>query len=385
MVLDKLLLNLGDEWLQQQIDTQRLLSRTAETEEERNAAKLEAIRLELELFDAQRARAWEVIRNSQEFINAMEDEREAIERNFNLITEARRAAIQRIDKQTEREGSFIEKLFGISEETFGYLMSIGSSSINLFSSIANAALDVSRRYAQEQMKIIDETLKATLECLERSRKDQLILMGFMEADTVESLEKRLEAARESGNQQLIFQIHSRLEEQRINDEYNKIAQEAEREAAEEKARLEYDVALQEYKNKKINAINHGAMAALQALASAPPPFNFVLAGLSGSATAVQIAMIASNPPQMPKFSSGGIVPGNSYFGDRIMSGLNSKEMVLNNQQQKNLFDRIDNNDMGGNAPISVTIPIYLDGKIIAQSTVDRINLRQCLIKQASIV
>ena len=37
------------------------------------------------------------------------------------------------------------------------------------------------------------------------------------------------------------------------------------------------------------------------------------------------------------YASGGVVPGTSYSGDKIITGLNSGEMVLNKTQQANLF------------------------------------------------
>jgi len=43
-----------------------------------------------------------------------------------------------------------------------------------------------------------------------------------------------------------------------------------------------------------------------------------------------------------KHASGGIVGGNSYSGDRILTGLNSGEMVLNKDQQAQLFSFINN-------------------------------------------
>lgn len=48
---------------------------------------------------------------------------------------------------------------------------------------------------------------------------------------------------------------------------------------------------------------------------------------------------------IPKFADGGIVGGNSFYGDKIICGLNSSEMVLNGVQQRNLFNLINN---GGN-------------------------------------
>jgi hypothetical protein len=43
-----------------------------------------------------------------------------------------------------------------------------------------------------------------------------------------------------------------------------------------------------------------------------------------------------------KHDIGGIVGGNSYSGDRILTGLNSGEMVLNKNQQSRLFNFINN-------------------------------------------
>ena len=76
-------------------------------------------------------------------------------------------------------------------------------------------------------------------------------------------------------------------------------------------------------------------AVVKALASAPPPFNYALAGAVGLAAGVNIAKIASASP--PAFEDGGIVPGNSFSGDKVVARVNSGEMVLNRSQQNELF------------------------------------------------
>lgn len=57
------------------------------------------------------------------------------------------------------------------------------------------------------------------------------------------------------------------------------------------------------------------------------------AALVAAAGAVQAAQVAGL-----NFASGGIVPGNSYAGDNVRANLNSREMILNQFQQKKLFD-----------------------------------------------
>lgn len=55
--------------------------------------------------------------------------------------------------------------------------------------------------------------------------------------------------------------------------------------------------------------------------------------LAGAAVASVIAAMAS----IPKFATGGIVPGTSFTGDKVPALLNSGEMILNGTQQSSLF------------------------------------------------
>lgn len=66
-------------------------------------------------------------------------------------------------------------------------------------------------------------------------------------------------------------------------------------------------------------------------------------GLPGSAIAaalgaIQIATIAAEP--LPHYANGGIVPGSSYYGDRVPVMANSGEMYINRADQQKLFDAI---------------------------------------------
>lgn len=81
----------------------------------------------------------------------------------------------------------------------------------------------------------------------------------------------------------------------------------------------------------------GAAANVAKSASAIPVVGWVLA--LGAVAAI-IAMIAGAGSSL-NFANGGIVPGTSFSGDRIQANLNSGEMVLNTQQQRNLFNLLD--------------------------------------------
>lgn len=106
----------------------------------------------------------------------------------------------------------------------------------------------------------------------------------------------------------------------------------------------------------------GIQAVQKALASAPPPLNFALAALVGTATAANIAKIASQKP--PKFANGGIVGGTSFSGDRVTAQVNSGEMILNRRQQSNLF-----NEINGGSSSSIVSAINRLGDRIANMTI----------------
>jgi len=115
----------------------------------------------------------------------------------------------------------------------------------------------------------------------------------------------------------------------------------------------------------------GIAAVQKALSAAPPPFNFVLAALVGAAQAVNLGKIASAQP--PQFAQGGIVPGNSTSGDRVPALVNSGEMVLNKQQQAELFSIANGGGAGGNVVDAINA---LGDRIANMNIVVQANARE---------
>lgn len=83
------------------------------------------------------------------------------------------------------------------------------------------------------------------------------------------------------------------------------------------------------------AISHGVASA----AKLPPPLN--IAAMTSVVSTI-IGIFAS----MPKFANGGIVGGNSYFGDKLLARVNSGEMILNKGQQAKLYRMTEDNRNG---------------------------------------
>lgn len=125
------------------------------------------------------------------------------------------------------------------------------------------------------------------------------------------------------------------------------------------------------------AIVEGLKAHQIALASAPPPFNFILAALVDTASALTIAKIASaKKPSAGSFQDGGIIEGSSQFGDRLTANVNAGEAIFNRRQQENLFRAVDSGNLGGGSVtvnLNKTIGSITDEEIDA--VIDAINDR----------
>ena len=134
------------------------------------------------------------------------------------------------------------------------------------------------------------------------------------------------------------------------------------EYCEQKKALDKKAAQEEYKLKMwewtasfLQATANIAQGVAKALAEGGPYAGPILAALIGASGAIQIATITANKPRPPSFATGGIVPGTSYSGDRIQANVNSGEMILNAQQQRNLWDMA--NNKGGGAVVNMPVTI----------------------------
>ena len=115
---------------------------------------------------------------------------------------------------------------------------------------------------------------------------------------------------------------------------------------QEAAKDRYKIAMWEWTASIATAIANTALGVTKALGQGGI-LGIITGGLVGAAGAAQLAMIFANKPIPPSFTTGGIMGGTSYTGDENLARINSREMILNAGQQKNLFDRINSGDLGG--------------------------------------
>jgi TP901 family phage tail tape measure protein len=81
------------------------------------------------------------------------------------------------------------------------------------------------------------------------------------------------------------------------------------------------------------------------------------AGPAGGGENEGAGISAGKLSSVPAYASGGIVSGNSFSGDSVLSRLNSGEMVLNQSQQKNLFNKLDSSSGNSGYPSEILLRV----------------------------
>lgn len=112
------------------------------------------------------------------------------------------------------------------------------------------------------------------------------------------------------------------------------------------AREKYKIAMADWAIQLAQATANIAQGVTKAIAEGGM-MGIITGALVSAAGAVNIASIVASKPKPPSFAGGGIVPGNSYSGDRVQANVNSGEMVLNAKQQKALWAAANGNGAGG--------------------------------------
>lgn len=111
-----------------------------------------------------------------------------------------------------------------------------------------------------------------------------------------------------------------------------------------------------------------------------------IAGATASGTATGPAAIFTTPAfiatavagvlaafaAIPKFETGGVVGGSSFYGDKILARVNSGELILNQEQQKKLYNELSSS--GTNINVSVTGVLRGEGRSLI-GVIDKTNIQ----------
>lgn len=174
-------------------------------------------------------------------------------------------------------------------------------------------LDIERKTSDEivaiSKKTNDDIAKNDADALAKKKQGQISVLNTIgntlnqfasEASAINQaqLETQLANNESARSKELASSAKDKDTQAKINAKYDAIA------AADQKKAAKADLTI-----KEIQAVANGALAISQALASAPPPLDFILAAAAGAAAAVQIVDLET---QKSKLAKGGIVHGPSH-------------------------------------------------------------------------
>lgn len=85
-------------------------------------------------------------------------------------------------------------------------------------------------------------------------------------------------------------------------------------------------------------------------------WDWIAGAIAGAATLTSVIA------QMQSFADGGIIKGSSYSGDATYIKANAGEMILNRNQQSNLYNAIKSNNLGNNNSVGGKVEFVIEGK-----------------------
>ncbi|HNX81922.1 MAG TPA: hypothetical protein PKL77_07230 [Candidatus Omnitrophota bacterium] len=231
------------------------------------------------------------------------------------------AYIHRMSEDTDELGSEYDQLLAKIYEIDDAMQTWGSAGIDVINGLSAAT----SAYYDARLAGLDAQMQAELEAA-----------GVAEETAVEKAQKELDAALKSGDKTLIEEKKKALTKAKIEEEYDK-----------KRSALEFKAAMREWQYQEAIAITNVPLAISKALASAPTPYNFVLAAMSGAAAGLQLAAVSQSKPKKSNYAEGGIVPGSMYTGDKVQANVNSGEMILNSEQQMQLWKAANGSSVSG--------------------------------------
>lgn len=215
---------------------------------------------------------------------------------------------------------------------------------------------------EENLMNIQEVLGREAALREQARTQELIQTGKYGAAL-----KNLKAAQAKAEQESIFAVQKYEElsqKQRLANMQSSLGQIATLQSSSSKELFMIGKAA-----AIANATISGVQAVMVALASAPPPFNFVLAGLVGAAAAVNIAKIASQSPPTGAFDGALVTGGSGYKDDQpfmlskgelVAPARNFDEVVEGAAKERGYVKRdeqspSENQNMSGNTVVTIEL------------------------------
>ncbi len=267
------------------------------------------------------------------------EERDVFKKSFGETSALYKEALGYIDK-IEKDDIFKKRVETINK----YFQAFGDGLVGIFSAI---------------QQLQSATSQATIEALEDEKKARYEAAGVAEDTEVMKAQAELAEAEASGNAVLIGEKKRILEKAKIDEEYQKKKSQIEYQAALDSWGIQIAMTTAQVAMGIMNAFSSGA-----AIPYAGAAVGAAYAAVAAATGAIQLAAVIAAKPKAPRFEMGGIVPGDLLTGDNVVARLNSREMVLTQQQQANLFNQINS---GNNGETTIHNIIQLDGQTLYEN------------------
>lgn len=309
---------------------------------EEQAKKLEDLRDELQR------------RNRTDLENAVADLKKKMNEELAIVglTEAEKQAIRKYyeDQETKLYAKAEQERERLEEEAAQYIKDMRADVLRQQYQDELAQL---QEYYDKGLILVEEyeAARAQIEeqyALAKAERRAEEAQQYVDAvqglnSAINSVEDAALARFEQGQDERKKALDKRLQAGQISEEqYAKETQKIDEETERKKIEIERDQAIREKAMGIMQATIDTAMAIIKALADPGGFAGLALSALAGVTGAAQIAAIAAQP--LPQFSTGGVVGGKSYTGDKVLTRQNSREMDLTLDQQKRLFDALSSSD-----------------------------------------
>lgn len=110
-----------------------------------------------------------------------------------------------------------------------------------------------------------------------------------------------------------------------------------------------------------------AVASAVAMSTAGDPYTMAIriavnvASVTAAIASVISSIKAAVVPEAGSYAVGGIVPGTSFYGDKIRANVNSGEMILTREQQRNLFNLMNVNNISNSIDYNIIAKAVVAG------------------------
>ena len=215
--------------------------------------------------------------------------------------------------------------------------------------------------------IVSAVADARIADIDRQLQAELEAAGVAEETAIERIQREIEEAKRAGDAETVLEKQKELEREKITQKYER-----------EKARIQYQSALAQWGLTLAQVTADAAAGVVKAIPNIPL---MVFAGIQG---ALGIAAVVAAQPQKPKFETGGIVLGPPGV-DAVDARLTSGEMVLNGDQQANLFDMIQRGGGAPAGPTHISITAYFDESVIWEKVITATRDGRAVVSRKGLV